>query len=422
MKTCKLDKSILFLLLIVSAAIVPANLIDSYSRNSFLLVVMAFSPLILISYFRIERRDLYLLAFAATLLISPVVINPDTMRWSTIIYTWMFISFFLAYKSLLLNHSVSMEGYLKIIRLLILAYFITLVVQQVCVLFSLPIPNVSHYRANAPWKLNSLATEPSHAGRVVGLLMFSYILITEQMTGRPYRLWLDGREDRVLWFAFAWTMLTMGSATAIVFVFIILMVFLSARQLLSFLFIAAMLVATAIYFEHSGIERVLRIVFATLSLNEAEILDAERSGAYRVVPVIATIKMVGITTVEDYFGHGVDYLSDILYLYVPGLPVGATGGGLPQLWVDYGMIPFALFLSFSLSSIVYYSGSHRKTILTLLIWILTVFVAGINNQLLWFSMMVLVTNKYFVMRSHKLAGQGRTVNLLSDREHTGIAL
>lgn len=389
---------------IVAAAIVPAALIDDSSRNLLLIGIMALSPIIFFIDFKLEAPDFLLILFASSIIFFPFLLHPETVRWSTLIYTLMFISFFLAYKSALFRGALSVEAYLNIIRFLIFAYFFTLVLQQLSVLFNFPIPNLSHYRPNEPWKLNSLSIEPSHSARVVGILMISFILISELQRARNYRINVEWRKDKYLWLAFFWTMFTMGSSTTYIFVILIAMYFLSNRTVASFFIMTIFIYFIGAYFKIDAMDEILAIVLATISLDEQTILGTGSSGAYRILPTLVLIKMVDITTIESFFGHGVDHVSQFLYLYVPGLPIGSSGGGVFQIWIDYGLVPFALFITYCLRSLFYFGGSPRRLMLEFSVLLLIILVQGINNQLLWFALMIFLTNRYFMSRVRKKHG------------------
>jgi hypothetical protein len=101
--------------------------------------------------------------------------------------------------------------------------------------------------------------------------------------------------------------------------------------------------------------------------------------------------MVTFNSLNGWFGHGVDFTSGFLSEMIPGLPEGASGGGMFQIWIEYGFISFALFVVFS------FSTTYRKRdYLSILFWVLLVFLYGINNQIVWLCIVLLFTNKHFL--------------------------
>lgn len=152
-------------------ATAPAFALGEGDRNLLLIWVMGVSPLIVIARFRFDKNDVLSLLFLASIIIFPLIFHPESMRWSTVLYSWMFGLTFIAYKQLLQLNYFTIEPYLKLLKALLLAYFAVLLIQQFCVLTGLPVFNVSNYSPAEPWKLNSLAAEPSHSARIVALLM-----------------------------------------------------------------------------------------------------------------------------------------------------------------------------------------------------------------------------------------------------------
>ena len=160
-------KSFFLIIILVSMAISHAFALGEGNRNLFLIGVMSISQIIILRFFEFDKLDFLLLLFFTTIAIFPSLSHPETMRWSTVFYSIMFGLTFIAYKQLLRQKHFSILNYFKILKLLIYAYFIVLLIQQFCVLTGLPIFNLSNYDVTQPWKLNSLAAEPSHSARIV---------------------------------------------------------------------------------------------------------------------------------------------------------------------------------------------------------------------------------------------------------------
>ena len=214
--------SFLIKVIIISLAVCPAFALGEGNRNLFLIGVMAISPIIILRFFEFDKLDFLLLLFLMATAVFPSLLHPDTMRWSTVLYSIMFGLTFIAYKQLLRQKQFSVLNYIKILKLLIYAYFIVLLIQQFCVLTGLPVFNLSNYDVQEPWKLNALAPEPSHTARILALIMYSYIIIYEKLLNRSYDFKKDVRKDKWIWIAFFWTMTTMGSGTAVLFLIIFL--------------------------------------------------------------------------------------------------------------------------------------------------------------------------------------------------------
>jgi hypothetical protein len=374
----------------MAMATAPSFFIDSESRNLLLVGIMLLSPF-LIGYYRgFYKNELLLYPFMLSLLIFPYFNHPESMRWSTILFTFMYSLTFIAYIRLLNQKGFTIETYEKVLRLLIYAYFIVLLIQQFCVLTGLPVFNASTYRLNDPWKLNSLAIEPSYSGRTVGLLMYCYIVIKEIITNEKYLLRNNFMTDKWVWLAFIWTMLTMGSGAAFLFIVIILTKVFQGKNLIALIILTGFILIIIDLLNITEFNRTLKIFLATFTFDIDAITEADASGAYRIIPIIVLFQKVSLVTLDDWFGHGIDYVGTFLDQYIVGAPKGITGGGLLQIWMEYGFISFALITIFSIRTTWY-----LKDFWTIVFWFVLIFIYSINIQIFWLCIILLYTNNFF---------------------------
>ena len=390
MQAIQMNKSFFLYLIIISMAIAPAFALGEDNRNLLLIGVMILSPMIILSSKRIKRSNVWLLLFMTSIILVPFVYQPASMRWSTVMYSIMFCLTFIAYVQLLYQDSFTVENYQKLLKYLIYAYFVVLLIQQFCVLTGLPIFNLSNYILSEPWKLNSLAGEPSHSARIVGLLMYCYITIKELIIKRNYNFYLDIKDDKWVWLAFLWTMVTMGSGTAFLFIIIVLLKFIRLHSLLPLFAISSLIIFFVNIMDISAFERTFKVFIATLTLDVDTIITADHSASQRIVPILIVAKMLDLTTLNGWFGHGIDYGSSFLSTMIPGVADNYTGGGLLLVSLEYGFITCVLFFIFS------FSNSFKKgDYLSIVFWFMLVFMYGVNNQIVWLCIILLFTNKYF---------------------------
>jgi len=379
--------------IIISMAISPAFALGSDSRNLLLIGFMFLSPIIILRYFEFDKKDLWLLVFLVSIVIFSPLNHPETIRWSTVLYTLMFGFTFIAYKQLLRQNKFSLINYINILRILIYSYFIVLLIQQFCVLIGLPIFNVSNYNPEQPWKLNSLSSEPSHSARIVALLMYCYITVKESVVNRKYNFKFHFKEDKFVWIGFVWTMLTMTSGTAFLFLAVFLLKFVRFKNLLTVFISLGGIIIALNYFEFPAAERTYKTVMATLTFDKDAIIVADHSASIRIIPFLILAGMVSLNSWDGWFGHGVDHVSTFLSDYMPSVPQGITGGGFLQIWMEYGFISLAMFFIFSLFS------SYRKgDFFSMFFWFMLVFLNGVNSQIVWLCLILLFTNKYFITR------------------------
>ena len=380
----------LLLLIVIALATSPAFALGQANKNLLLIGVMSISPMLIIFFNNFQKSDIWIIILVVLVLIIPNINHPTTMRWSTVLYMCMFCFTFMAYTRLLSKSKLAPLDFMKILRVLIIAYAVVLIIQQICVLFGLPIFNVSGYSISNPWKLNALSSEPSHTSRIVAFLMYCYIIVKELVLKRPYSLKKDAANDKWLWISFFCTMTTIGASTSFLFLPLVLLKFIRLKDLLPLVFLITTIFGISIFFGVTAFERAYNVFIAVLSLNPEIITNADHSASIRIVPILVLIPLLNITTLDGLFGHGIDYVGSILYLMVPGIEKGMPGGGLMQLWLDYG---FIIFLVFTFGSI-YFTFSKRNK-LSIIFWFFLVLMYGVNNQILWLFIIFMYTVNFF---------------------------
>lgn len=106
--------TVIVVFLAVLLSVYPAFLMNSAKQNMLLLGVMAISPIaILLSQKILIKYDLPLIVMYVLMLSFPLVFYPASVRWSTLIYTGMFISLFLAYVRILHSSELTAEQFKK---------------------------------------------------------------------------------------------------------------------------------------------------------------------------------------------------------------------------------------------------------------------------------------------------------------------
>lgn len=382
---------------ILFLAIAPAFALGTGNMNMLLIGAMCLSPCYILRYpIIIGKIDFPLMILGLMMMIFPILLHPETLRWSTILYSCLFFIYFMSYVRVLYNSNYRIENFTQILKLLIYAYCIVLMIQQFCVLTGLPIFNVSNYSPLTPWKLNSLTSEPSHSGRIVPILMYFYILGKEACLRKKYVLMERYQEDKLVWIAFLWTVLTMGSATAFIFLLIILLKLYHSinKKKLAMVILPCMMIALFLFFQVKGgekksnINRALDFITACVTLDETKIIRADGSGAHRVVQSLRGAKFVGLTDIDDWMGHGVDADVQLIPNWQSSYLSG--GAGAFYLWVNFGFIVIALWWIFSFSTCFIKSDPWVSTF----VWFIAVFiVGGINNQILWLTIFLAYTYK-----------------------------
>lgn len=355
------------------------------NRNYILIAAMGLSPLILVLTPSITRNDVNIYFIILLSIFCPLLNHPETMRWSTVLYGCMFYFYFIALCHLLAFSNTSQSDIMKLLKCLLFAYAIVLIIQQFCVLLGLPIFNLSNYDIDEPWKLNSLMSEPEHSGRMVSLLMYSYLTVKSIKSGKESfaESW---KSEKLLWCAFLWCVLTSLSAGAYLFLFIVLTKFMTYKNFLQIAFILlAVFFAANFVIESVALERFIKFSSAVFTFDLAKIYQTDQSAALRIVPSILCMQQIELSTVDGWFGHGIDYVSTFMSNYIHGVEIGYTGGGLFLNAVEYGFLVFIILLVVTFR--LCYDKNNK--IPTILFWTFSVLFVGVNSQITWATIAML---------------------------------
>lgn len=376
-------------LLLITISISISYFLGYNNINLLLIGVMSISPVVILKHPYIHKIDLWVVFIILSIVIMLLIFNSKTIRWSTIIYSSMFCLTFMAYIRLLRHSTFTVEDYAKILRLLIYAYGIVLIIQQICVLVDIPIFNASNYRLYNKWKLNSLSPEPSHSAVYIGVLMYCYITTKEKITGVNYTLNKEYKLDKKLWLCFFWSMITMNSGTAILYVLIILAKLFNKKQLL--LLTSIFILAISLYgLNYKPLTRVLKTSKSVLIFDTNNIIKADLSAAFRIVPSITAIKRLNISDKETWTGKGIDFMRSDLHNQLPGTTKDVASISTAfTMAIDYGIIFFILWCAFT-----FYTCVNRKEPISYILWFTGVLLNGINVQIVWFIILFLYTNNH----------------------------
>lgn len=376
-------------IMIILVAVSPAFALGEGNRNMLLIGAMCLSPYFFIRFpIIIPKVDIPLTILCLMMIAFPLIFHPETMRWSTVLYSCLCCMYFMAFARVLSVREYTLLNFEQLLIGLIYAYCIVLIIQQFCVLTGLPIFNLSNYSLKEPWKLNSLMSEPSHTARIIPVLMYLFVCCEEkQNIGEKLSFKESFKNSKYVWLSFLWCICTMGSATAFIFMWIVFAKFVNLKKLLPTIAMCMSVFIVMFYMsENKSVLRANKIIMATLTLDEDKILSADGSGGSRIVPTIQAAKVLGITSKSDLFGYGIDADKKIIKP-LPGFTKGQSGAFF--LWVNYGAIVAFIWWLFTLK--ICYTP---KDFVSLLIWFLVIFsYGGFNNQIVWMTLGLLYTYK-----------------------------
>lgn len=384
---------------IISFTTVLYAFVVNGAMNAVMLAFLFISPILLIlryRYFDINEIPVYLLILC---LIFFPLFHWQTYRISTILYSLLFIVNFILFRRILQEEVIRRSDYLSLIRLVVYAYMVVLVFQQISVLVHIPVFNQCWQFPN-PFKLNSLALEPSHIGRILLLLSFSFVKVRSIELGRGYKIRENLRADRWFWICVSYVMLTCGSTNSL-FCFLLLVFFLQKKALLSN-FLILVLVSLLLFIsldtdwlmQREAVRRLVAIVPATLSFDVPTIISTDLSAAARIVPPLQYILDINIFDINFWIGNGVDYSASTIVNFLLNRDdiehSDAAGGLFPAFFLDYGFITGCIFF-FMLKKMVLPRLFSFETFM----WIACFFVAGLNTYTQWCFFLIMTITHHF---------------------------
>lgn len=140
---------------------------------------------------------------------------------------------------------------------------------------------------------------------------------------------------------------------------------------------------------NNNMTRAFDFITAVMTLDEAKIIDADGSGAHRVVQSLRGAKFVGLSNVNDWMGYGVD--ADVRLIPNWQSSYLSGGAGAFYLWVNFGFLVALIWWAFSFFMVFIKSES----LISIFVWFIAVFiVGGPNNQVLWLTIFLSYTYKF----------------------------
>lgn len=320
--------------------------IEGYTISYVKVGVMALCPILMFLYRIPITRAMVLCTVYYIYIVLTASFHPDTFRASTLIYLLLFLLMYVLFYSLVHTGAFTLQYFIKVVKYLILSYAICLILQQICYLLGirfLPLINLNRQFFLAINKLPSLAIEPSHSARILGVLFYAYLKCNEYLAGAKLSIFsVFSPKHRWVTIAFLWTMLTMGSGTAFICLGVISLYFMKGFQFLYAIPIFVGIYFILNFFEVQQFQRAVVTAQATMTGDAQEIARADGSALVRIKPLINTFNL-DLFDSASWFGRGCGAsLSNGIY---------GDNRYLGEI-SDYGLIAYFLGLIFVFSCVI----------------------------------------------------------------------
>jgi len=362
----------------VSYAVVVSLFVDAGLRN-YLVLLAAMVGAVLFLPLRLTLHRQASWAFLLFSIMTMQTLFLDGARQlGSVVLTFVYAMGYFAIASLLDRVKDKRSFLMKLMRGIIFAFAILSVAQMVTSLAGLPVPN--EMATKGIWSYNSLAYEPSQLGRVIGISMICYLMLS-RLPGEP-----DPQSVRLkLVVAFFATMLLSGSALAAA---AIPLVYGLSRSLLWMALIMTVIVLMwpmFLFIDFEPLQRFILIASNLSSLDLDRVLAADHSGGIRVAPLLIYLRDASVEDAGYWFGYGVEGLANFFQNKIPGLREDVVGAAfLPGFAVVYGGLGFAFFIwLFVLRQV------NRTTLPLIAFWAIFMTSSAWNTQVFWYGLITI---------------------------------
>lgn len=384
-------------ILLIGLSITFPFFLGEGAKNMFLVAIMSISPImLLIGKKNYDKVDRCLLAFIF-LALGVCLLHVETFRYMSYLYSFCFITSFLYLRNVVEREEINLDSLILFLRYLIYIYGVVLLIQQACVIMGQAPILASGYSIEYKWKLSSLTPEPSHLARFVFFIQYAYIVLREKQLSRLYSF-QDARQEKLVWFLYFWLMLTCQSTTAYLFAFLFFGRYLKMRTIvpMAVLGLSIGVIMLNVFEGNKAFDRILNLFPAIVEGSAETINYADHSAAHRIIPLYVFADWFDVSTANFWFGNGMDYGANLCREYmsmVSGDVVYNDNkvniGGSFTSFLDYGVIVMSFFIA------ALYSFFRKVPDKYLVFcWIFINLFSGINTQMFWFSLFLVMTTAY----------------------------
>lgn len=363
--------------ILLSYAMVLSLLVDGNLRNYLvLLAALVGGILFLMLGLPLQRHMFWALILFTTLAMRGLFVG-GSGELASVSLTCVYATGYFAIASLLERVDDKRTFIMGIMRRIIIAFAALSVLQMITSLVGFPVPNL--LASKGLWSYNSFAFEPSQLGRVVGISMLCYLMLSRQ-PGPQEPMFTKQK----LWVSFLVTMLLSGSALSAV---AIIMVYALSRSTMWLIVIVGVIIfmwPMALQIGFVPLQRAvaLAVNFATLDL--ALVLAADHSGGLRVASLLVYLRDASVLEPGFWFGYGSQGLTQFFLGEIAGAGDRIAAGFLPGFAVVYGVILMAAFVwLFAIRQF------NRTTAPLIAFWLLFFINSAWNTQVFWYGLILI---------------------------------
>ncbi len=324
--------------------------------------------------------------------------NPEEFRISTVLYSCMFVTMFLAYTKFITNSGLTAQNIKKLCVNIIYAYAIIQIIQQIGVLTDSYVLNGSYnIGIGNLLKVNDFTAEASQTGRVITAIAYGFIKSEEIILG------VDKISLKYLWknykkLCLAFLYISFGTASvACAFgCFVLMLYFIERKHIIQGVLTISIAFVLFLYMETELSIRIRTFLMAVWEFDARSLFLIDPSSAARVGPYMLYAEEFDISNYNVWLGYGCDYGGIHAYSIMSDVDVEKNMGvgGIINSLYDYGLIFLFAFLFFVIR-VVGVKGYE------LFLFLIIFSTSAFNMHTLWIFFIIVYTIRYLKEESNK---------------------
>ena len=377
-----LSSRTIFAYIVIAYAVVLVPFVDTSLRNYLTISGAMLGGVSMLGFKSRGTGQFMSTVFLLSVMATSVLMTSTAQELLTVALTAVYATGYFAVSGILGRISDRRALTIRLLRNLVYAFAIVSLVQMIASLVNLPVPNV--IGSKGMWSYPSLTMEPSHLGRVAGITMLAYLVLSYHDDSGIRTLVFFQKHRRVL-LAFLTTMLLSGSTLAFLAMIVVLVIWRSISYALvsiSVTFLAMLLLS---YLDIEGLPNSFLFFKAFMSFDIDSLIAADPSGAVRVLPIILFVQDFSLWSPSFWIGGGVPALEQLVSGRIPGVPDDQIMlGFFPGYLVFFGMFATAFFVwTFAIYPL------KRRNASLVTFWLIFFTTSAWNTQVFWYGLMMI---------------------------------
>lgn len=287
--------------------------LEGYNISPIKVVLMLLAPFILlILRYMFQVSDALIYGGASIfIMILCAMLSSPIVAWDRIGYRSMYVMMFVCVYTIIHTKHINIDFVISILQTIIIAYGVIFIIQYSLYYLAgiREVAFLNFYGAvsmKGIFKPNGLAIEASHAARILTVLYWGFLKLSEIKRSSPITFKESWKGDYILATSMFWlSMIAMSSATAIIGMLLVLSHFFSKNIFLIFIALIVFIVIMNVEIDNLTIKRI-QVVFNSFFSDDVanSLKKGEGSGAVRIMPIVNTITNLDWFSWSSWVGQG----------------------------------------------------------------------------------------------------------------------